>query len=1117
MTDLKTLRQNCISIASAQQRSAANPEYSVWVEASAGTGKTKVLSDRVLRLLLNGTNPSRILCLTYTKAAASEMNNRIVERLSKWATITDDKLISELEDLLNIKLQTNKQASSLIAQARRLFAILLDTPGGLKIQTIHSFCQEILKRFPLEAKISPYFTIMDERETSETLEQIKLDILRQPNTLDIKEALDYLTSHCSEYTFPKILASITDNCNMLENYFAAHPDFETVLESISANLNLTKSTNKDSILRLFWQDLPLFSIKNLITSLDSGTDVSKENAVQLAAAIEANDFEIYKSVLLTKENTPKKNFLVKQVISKFPETENIYAQECERLLNCLNILCNIDLRDSTSAILTISREILSRYHTYKTNHSKMDYNDLIIKTKNLLNSSEATDWILYKLDGGIDHILIDEAQDTSPDQWAIIKAFAAEFFSGMGSKSQKPTFFAVGDRKQSIYSFQGADVAEFEKMHQWFKQITNDFQTINMEVSFRSTSAILDTVNSVFSNSSAKQGVIPKNQDIRHTPSRIGEGGHVEIWDLCRPQSDINADIWLPPVERITTQSASALLAQKIAELIKKKVTSKELKANGEPLKYSDFLILVQRRNSFVEEMVRACKNIDVNIAGIDKINLNEHIAINDLIAIAKFTLLTSDDLNLACVLKSPLFNLTDDDLIELCCKRKDNSLWQQICQNPKYTLTVQTLQSLINLAQHNRPFEFFSYILNDLQGRRKFIARLSSECEDAIDEFINLTLNFEQDNIPSLQLFIEWMLSDDVEVKRNLEQNDFDAVRLMTVHGSKGLQAPIVILPDTVRIKNTNQEAGWITNKDSLLYPLGKDYYNDDCINAQQLKQNLTLEEYNRLLYVALTRAGEQLYICGYTNKNSPNDQSWHELCHQSINRLSGQNDQLPFVYDIVGNYCPDTKENKSQKPSHYEIPAWTSNPIMPENPLSRPLAPSHQDTKQISALSPLDNDNSSRLYARGNIIHKLLQFIPLQPHSNVSETIRAYLKTQAIDFSSSEQDKIYHEVLSLVENPQFAPLFAPNSLAEVSVMGQVDDRIISGKIDRLVVTSTSVMIVDYKTNRPAARTLSDVPPSYIKQLSAYKQLISRIYPNKKIDCYILWTNTAQMMHIDC
>ena len=1117
MSNLQEQKNERINLASSKQRLASDPSFSVWVEASAGTGKTKVLSDRVLRLLLDDTAPSRILCLTYTKAAAVEMSNRIAERLSSWAISDDTKLISELNKLLGITLSTTKQDQELIAKARQLFAILLDTPGGLKIQTIHSFCQEVLKRFPLEAKISPYFEVMDDRLSKEALENIKNEILQGNLSPQAKEAMAWLTAETNEFQFPDIMKSISENRNLFEEYLLKHGNIDALIKHTAEKLNLSLSTTSSDIKEKFWHQSSPDQFSLLIKALAAGTEKSVQKSLSLSQAVENKNFDALCQILLTKQGEPRQDLLQKKPLSLYPEAQNIYTAISQNLISTIEQLTSLHLFNSTKAILVLSDELLSRYQSYKKLHSKMDYNDLIILTKHLLESPQVAEWVLYKLDGGIDHILIDEAQDTSPEQWAIVKSLTQEFFSGSGSHDKTPTVFVVGDRKQSIYSFQGADPKEFENMHNYFSKRLPNFHDVNMDVSFRSTSAVLDVVDTVFSSSLARSGVAGDNQTIAHIPSRIGDGGRVELWPLIDSDIDDKTDkIWLPPVERISGVSSSSKLARQIAETIKSKVSNHELlQSQGRPLKYRDFLILVQRRNSFVEEIVRACKNVGVNITGVDKLKLSEQIAVNDLLALAKFTLLPSDDLNLACVLKSPLLSLNDDDLFNLCYNRGDLTLWQRLQEETTYNSTYYFLQQIIKFSINAKPFEFFNYILSELHGRQKFIARLGFECEDALDEFINLSLSFEHDHIPSLELFIEWMQQDDVEIKRNLEQNNIDAVRLMTVHGSKGLQAPIVILPDTVRVRTAKQEAGWLYDKDTLFYPLGKNSYETTCRRLKEEEKSLSLEEYHRLLYVALTRAEECLCICGYKKKNNPNLESWYEICQNALKPLMSQSSNNILVYQTE-QLIPPTAHPESRQASVLTAPPlWLHSPIKEETPLSKPLTPSHLDEKEISAASPLSTDNHNLLYNRGRLIHKLLQMLPSCNQSLRQSAIDEFLRTQAQDISDSAKTQISSEVMGLINDSRFAELFGPNSVAEVALMGEVDGQIISGQIDRLVVTKDKVIIVDYKTNRPAAQNIQDIPQPYIKQIQAYRKLISKIYPDKTIDSYILWTNTAHIMAV--
>lgn len=1114
MTDFVKQKQEVIAQASYQQRLASNPKTSVWVEASAGTGKTKVLSDRVLRLLLDGVLPSRILCLTYTKAAAVEMNNRIAEKLSKWAVADNEKLVKELENLLGKKVVENDE---IMSKSRRLFALLLDTPGGVKIQTIHSFCQEVLKRFPLEAKISPYFEVMDDRSSREALDDIKQDMLNNSTDDKIVKALNYLTSNSNERDFPSIMESITEQRNLIEDCLSKYASADELIDKTATSFGFEKDISVEKVEAEFWNNLDVEKLGIVIKALDAGTANTAEKAFVLAKARNEKNLDEFLNTFLT-EGKPRARILVNASKARFPEAEKFCNDFIALSMDISEKIKTVNLFLSTKSILVLANEMLEKYHAYKKLHSKLDYNDLIVICKKLFESPKVAEWILYKLDGGIDNVLIDEAQDTSPEQWAIVKAITNEFFSGKGNHEKEPTVFVVGDRKQSIYSFQGADPAEFEKMHKYFEKESNNFKTVNMEVSFRSTAAILDTVNKVFDSEKAKKGVVDETQNIKHTPSRIGDGGKVEVWELVEPEKDdTSAKVWRPPVEKIDIVSPSTKLANKIAEMIKQKVSKGELlESKGRPLKYGDFLILVQRRSAFVEEMVRACKNIGVKIAGVDKIKLNDQIVVNDLLALAKFVLLPSDDLNLACLLKSPLFALEDGDLYNLCYDRKDDSVWNRLKNDKRYEKEANLLEKIITVAKEVRPFELFSYVLNNLEGRKKFVSRLGKDCEDAIDVFVNLSLNFEMEHIPSLQLFVEWMEADDVEVKRDLEQGDNDEVRLMTVHGSKGLQAPVVILPDTTRVKTLSREAKLFKQDELLFYPLNKECYNENCEKLISRQKELSLEEYHRLLYVALTRAEERLCICGFKGKSKVNGESWYEVVKEAFADIAVEVKKEGLVYEVKQFIEPENKKKTKFDKADVVVPLWLKENPKDEGCLAKPLTPSHQDESLIAAISPLAENNNEKLYTRGKLIHKILQFLPSVEEQKRESLIESFLEKQASNFEEDEKNKIKTEVMNLLNNPSFAPLFSQNSVAEVALMGVVGENIISGQIDRLVVCEDKVMIVDYKTNRPAAEKPEDVPKAYIKQMKSYKQLVEEIYPDKKTEAFILWTNTAQIMKID-
>lgn len=1120
--EIETARKQRGELATAQQRRASNPQKSVWVEASAGTGKTKVLSDRVLRLLLSGVHPAKILCLTYTKAAAVEMSSRIAGRLSRWAVASEDELHKELGKLLGNLPETHKEYAELEAQARKLFAVLLDTPGGMKIQTIHSFCQEILKRFPLEAKISPYFEVMDERSSGEAMSDIKKALLQkielEPDSR-VAQALGFLTRNVSEFKFPNIMNSLASGRNKIIRLFAQYSNVDNLLADLSRKLDVLPEDSAELILSDFMARIDILEMQKVREALTHGGAKDNERALKLAEVLENHCalpfYEAYKSAFLTQKGELYAKPATKGAMEVYPDIGITITNEAYLIQDLENKLISVRLLASTRAVLYLAEDLINGYNTFKKLNSKMDYEDLIVMTRTLLENKAVADWVLFKLDGGIDHVLIDEAQDTSPDQWAIVKALSAEFFAGDGGREKLRTIFAVGDRKQSIYSFQGADPQEFDKMRRYFSGRVKDFDEIHLDVSFRSTAAVLDTVNVLFKDEAAAKGVAGAGEDITHIPFRIGDGGKVELWPLIEPEEGENPDIWLPPVERHYGESTSSRLARQIALHIKTLVDSKEtLISQNRPIRYKDFMVLVQHRNSFVEELVRECKNVGVNVAGVDKIRLLEQIAIKDLIALGQFLLLPSDDLILATLLKSPLFGLDDDDLFRLCYNRGGTTLWSRLGREGSYEQSYKILQDLLDKADFIRPFELYSFVLNKLKGRQKFVERMGFEVEDGLDEFVNLTLNYEQEHIPTLQGFIGWIRKDEIEIKRELEQGDADMVRIMTVHGSKGLQAPIVILPDTVRVVSTKKEGGLLWDE-LLYYPLSSKDYEKNCCGIKERESVQAMEEYRRLLYVALTRAEDRLCVCGYRRKNKAAEDSWYEICKRTFAGICEEKEDGALVYETTQKVAVSFRDNSETRVFKRPNFEWLYEPAAEENPLAKPFTPSKPDDEEEEVFASPIGENGTNRYRRGRIIHKLLQFLPDVQGDNKSNIIGEFLAKEAYGLKEYEIERLKNEVLSLIENPKFAALFGNDSKAEVPIMGVVDGRIISAQIDRLVVLEDRIMIVDFKTNRPAALKTEDVPKVYLKQLKAYKELLAKIYKDKKIETLILWTDTATLMEI--
>lgn len=1109
-------RENRSKLAGRQQHAAANPMTSVWVEASAGTGKTKVLSDRVLRLLLNSENPhpERILCLTYTKAGAMEMKTRIYERLSEWAVISEDALQNILNELLEGENVSFEQMQNYKKRSRTLFAVLLDTPGGMKIQTIHSFCQDLLSRFPLEAGVPPYFEVIENEEQSDILEQIRRQIIvetqKYPESISAKY-MNYLTANMKQANFSKALTEIVENRDKLQHIFAQFPDFgafETALaEKLGVDVNKTTADIYKDFMRSINGELDV-----IIDTLRHGTGNESKTADILQNIVDngylSRDFDALKKIFLKADNSPK-NVGNKDAQAYNPQISEQAGVISDKMCKTLLKITRQKLFFASQAVFGLAHELFAKYDEYKKARAKLDFSDLIVASDKLLANSFYSGWVLYKLDGGIDHILLDEAQDTSPEQWNIIKALSEEFFAGSGAKKEPCTLFVVGDRKQSIFSFQGANPDKMEEMQRYFASKGGEnFSKINLDVSFRSTSAVLDVVNQVFSEPVVYKGVTTEDEKVKHLPYRVGEMGKVEIWPLIIKEKKEPADneekTYLKPQKQ---PSVKYQLAQKIVEKIKELMAKSQ--KTPRPLQFGDFMVLVQKRAHFINEFIRACKEGNVNVSGADRLKLSEQIAVQDLVSLAKFLLLPNDDLSLAEVLKSPLFNFDDDDLFKLCYNRGGANLWSKMKDFAQYRQTYEKLQYLCNQVDYVRPFELFNYVLTKMNGRKNFILRMGYEVEDSLDEFLNQVLNFEREHIPSLQYFIEWFENHELEIKRETKQNEVDAVRLMTVHGSKGLQARVVFLPDTTiddAVKN-EQKLLIDETENVAYYPLNKEYYEEKATAINKFIGQKEAEERRRLLYVALTRAEDELYICGFSGAKKDSEDSWYKYCYDALENQGKKQENGSFAYDVDGEILPAKKASYVAEEAKIFNDSWVYADAKKENALTKPYTPSKlDDGDDADSISPLSDDGN--YYKRGTIIHKLLQFLP-QTDGDKAEKIRQYMAQT--DFSDYEKSEIEKEVSAVLNNPEFADIFGENSRAEVPVMGEVNGKIISAQLDRLIILPDKIKIVDFKTNR----RIDEIPPAYINQLNVYAELMKKIYPELPVETYILWTNKLKLNRI--
>jgi ATP-dependent helicase/nuclease subunit A len=1138
-----------IEQASAIQRRAADAQASVWVDASAGTGKTTVLTNRVLSLLLNGTPPARILCLTFTKAAAAEMANRIAGRLQEWAALPDGELHKSLLALTNAHPSEDRRRA-----ARRLFARVLDTPGGMKIQTIHAFCQSLLKRFPLEAGIAPHFDVLDERSAAELLIEAREQVLNRARSGALPvlaEALAVVSGHVGEGEFDELMRALAAERARLAHLLARFGDVEALTRAVYGRLGVGPDDTPERLCRAGCEDakLDLLGLRLAVTALtDSAAKTDRERGagvlrwLMATAEVRATEFDDYCRQYLTDRGMLRQRLITAGAAAANPGVDDILLREAMRVVD-LRDRCNATtIANASRALLHLGSEMLKSYQNHKKSRSLLDYEDLVLATRDLLQRSGVAPWVLFKLDGGLDHILIDEAQDTNPEQWEIVAALAQEFFAGEGARAEVRTVFAVGDPKQSIFGFQRADPASFARMRQHFKRRVDDaraqWDDIPLTISFRSTAAVLDAVNAIFSRPEAREGLFAAGGWLPHEPSRIGQAGLVELWPPALPLDAADPLPWAPPLERRAGDSPRGRLARLIAERIVRMIRSGErLESRGRAVQAGDFLVLVRRRNSFVEELVRELKQRNVPVAGVDRMVLTEQLPVMDLVALGQFLLLPDDDLTLATVLKSPFIGLSEDGLYALAHSRA-GGLWSELKarkdESPAFARAHAILSALLAQADFVPPYELYADLLGRRGGRRALLERLGPDAADPIDEFLNLTLAYERNHVPSLQGFLQWLGGGAVEIKRDLDQQTGGQVRIMTVHGAKGLQAPIVILPDTMQTPRHTARLLWIDDRAGGRLPLWSPRTGFDDTRtggARDDRRSLDAQEQNRLLYVALTRAEDRLYVCGWHGRQTPPADCWYHRIADGIAALGG-----PLGFDCRAELGPQgwagmgrrlgTPQTAAPKPDERvrtgmqtvptELPPWFAVPARPGGSGTRPLTPSHPAGAEPAVRTPIGPDDRLR-FRRGLVIHRLLELLPELPRERWPEACRRFLARPIHELDAAAQAEITAETLRVLEDPVFAPLFGPGSRAEVRVTGEiVSERgtmVLSGQVDRLVVTAAEVLVLDYKTNRPPPANEAEVAEVYLRQMAAYRAVLNRIYADRPVTCALLWTDGPRLM----
>ncbi|WP_245414995.1 double-strand break repair helicase AddA [Aureimonas flava] len=1176
------------------QRIASDPARSVFVAANAGSGKTHVLTERVVRLLLAGAEPSKILCLTYTKAAAAEMQTRVFARLSHWA-VTDEAALSEALTALDRRPPSRER----MAAARRLFARALEAPGGLKIQTIHAFCEAVLHQFPLEANIPGHFEVMDETESALLLAEARRMLIAGAQTrpddpggqdredADLARAFADALAMGGEWGLDALLSEIVQRRDRLRRHLEATGGREAAEERLRRALGLAPDEDEAGVLRAALEP-PGFEDGFRDALADAATRSGKATDLKLAG----------KLALVAESATPEARFAAlcaivfkadggrykpssvatKAVAGAFEDFEERLAALADFLEERRERLATLRLARASGAALAIAETLERDYAALKRRRGRLDFEDLIVRTADLLLRAEASAWVHFKLDQGIDHVLVDEAQDTSPRQWQVVRQLVEEFFSGASATARPRTVFAVGDEKQSIYSFQGASPEMFARERAHLRALAEGaerpFASVELHQSFRSVPDILQAVDRVFAEPADRRGLQSEDGPPVHVSTRTADPGLIEVWPVMVPASVPQHEDWLTPVDLQPASSPAHRLAARIAGRIGEWI-GRPIRAKGKvrPLDAGDVLILVRKRSGFVSAMGAALRERGIRVAGADRLVITDHIAVADLAALGRTVSNAEDELSLAAVLKSPLFGFTDDELMALALSRGDagrpEALYLALRRlagergearipdfvpggargalRDKAVAAFARLEELRRRAGFETVFTFFARILGPEGGRARLVARLGRDAGDVVDAFLDLALAEEQAGHGGLEAFLADLAASPPEIKREMEHGRGE-VRIMTTHASKGLEAPVVFLvdPGSAPFSHTHgaKLMEW-TGMPGLPPDMPPGFLwcpdastRESAVGALREAERARAEdEYRRLLYVGLTRAADRLVVCGLSGVRGPDAASWLQRVEAALKPHAREVKDPSTGETLAWRLGAEAKGTAVPPVAAPDAPALRPldlSRLPPEELPPRPLQPSTASGGSRIELAAMDEDVAAPFSAspvlgaaarpgagvrRGLLLHRLLQALPDLEPGEREAAARAFARREGHSLGEDEAERIADQALGILAEPAFAPLFAPGNRAEVAVAGEIElggrRYAVSGAIDRLAVTDEAVHILDYKTGRTVPEGVEDAPASHVLQLALYAEMVRPLFRGRAVRAALLYSEGPKLVEV--
>jgi ATP-dependent helicase/nuclease subunit A len=1141
---------------------ATAPENNVVVQAAAGTGKTWLLTSRIIRLLLQGAEPGAILAITFTRKAAGEIHERVTERLLALAASHEQTLTGQLAE---IGAGTDPDSR---AAARGLYEKHLGAIHPLRTTTFHAFCQEILRRFPLEADVPPGFELVESTAELEQAAWLVLDRTAARNNQGVlATALDTLLKECG---------GVAGTRSALDDFLAHRSDWWAYTENESSPMDFAAAqlgqildvTDDADALAAFMCDPAMREHLARYAELLAGhpTATNQGYAETLTRALSEpapsqHTFDLIRGVLLTDADEPRKlkrsDTLEKKLGAKHAdELINLHQEIASRLLAAMAGYKRHWTYRVSRAWYVCGTALLEEYQRLKLERGVLDFADLEWKTYRLLNRSRHAEWVQYKLDQRIDHLLVDEFQDTNPTQWRLLLPLLQEIVAG--DPERRRSVFLVGDEKQSVYRFRRADPRLFHAARHWLEQHAQA-HTLTQHLSRRSSPAIIRFVNLVFhrpSDADTETEADYPLQDFQpHDTHHPHLWGRAELLPLIRrgdKTSGKTAPAWRNPLEqpRLTDEDQrhrqeGDLIAGKIREILGRPI------ADGErvrPLTGDDIMILLRDRTHarFYEEALRRA---GIPYIGTGRGAFMQSLEVRDLMHLLRQLVEPYNDLALASALRSPLFAAAEDDL--LCLAQSPPGSWRTRLER----LTAeQTPDGALTRARQLLP-RWSSYVgrvpVHDLLDRiycegnvvARYLAaavpHLRPRVEANLNRFLELALEVDSGRYPSLSHFLAYLerqAEHDDKSPAEPAWNRAPRVRVMTIHAAKGLEAPVVFLADAARSAD-NRDRGLRPLVDWPVQDSRPRYFHlggaskkiDDVSLALRTEQQWSArrEEAN-LLYVALTRARQMLYVSGC--EPGQGGRGWYGFIEKRLRHAgdSGEAVRAGLELDSISLDDGKTVFNTSAwlefgeppSPQLLESPASVTGfsldprltrpfPAMPETGMLNPSRSTQSEDDYPDEATDF-TEARTRKQRRGKVIHRMLERLTNgETHATVEKRI-----WQEFDEWLEEKDfnQWWREACAVLDRADFREFFDPTRYQEarneIPILYRDGGRDVYGVIDRLVIRGEEIVLIDYKTHAHAVReNIAQLAEDFREQMRQYGEGARRLWPRKKLRLVLLFT----------